>query len=99
MSRHLVEVADTWARLHLVQALPSIPLPRELVPPWAEFCREGAGADAPFLRAWSVNALVHLASIDPTLESEARAALEAALADPKASVRARARRILEETTP
>ena len=96
LADRLGDVADKWARLHLVQALPSIPLPSEQVPAWADFCRAGVAAEAPFLRAWSVNALVHLASIDPTLESEARTALETALADPKASVRARARKILEE---
>ena len=97
--RHLADrlgdVTDKWARLHLVQALPSIPLPGELVPAWARFCRPGLAAKAPFLRAWSVNALVHLASLDPGLAPEARAALESALSDPKASVRARARKILE----
>lgn len=97
ISRRLDEVSDPWARLHLVQALPSIRLPREFVEPWADLCRTGLGADAPFLRAWSLNALVHLASVDPVLASEARGALEAALADPKASVRARARRIVEES--
>lgn len=95
LSEHLGDVADKWARLHLVQALPSIDLPRELAPAWADFCRRGLAADAPFLRAWSVNAFVHLARIDPALASEARAALESALSDPKASVRARARKILE----
>ena len=98
LSQRLHEVTDGWARLHLVQALPSLAIPQALVPPWLELCRAGAAAEAPFLRAWSVNALVHLASIDPALTAEARAALETALADPKASVRARARKILEETT-
>jgi hypothetical protein len=95
ISRRLDEVSDPWARLHLVQALPSIRLPRELVGPWADLCRTGLGGEAPFLRAWSLNALVHLASVDPTLLPEARAALDAALSDPKASVRARARKIVE----
>lgn len=88
-------VTDTWARLHLVQAVPALSLPEELVPAWADFCRAGASAEAPFLRAWSVDALIDLTSIDPGREPEAKAALAAALSDPKASVRARARRILE----
>ena len=48
-----------------MQALPSLAIPQALVPPWLELCRAGVAAEAPFLRAWSVNALVHLASTDP----------------------------------
>jgi hypothetical protein len=95
LSRRLDEVRDPWARLHLVQALPSMGVSAGLVAPWAAFCRTGLRGEAPFLRAWSLNALVHLSSEDPALASEAREALEAALSDPKASVRARARKILE----
>ena len=95
LSGSLPTVTDKWARLHLIQAVPALPLTDDRVPAWADFCRAGAAAEAPFLRAWAVNALVHLASIDAELEPEAEAALEAALSDPKASVRARARRILE----
>ena len=91
----LDRITDKWTRLHLVQTVPSLALSEALVPAWADFCRTGATAEAPFLRAWSVNALVHLAAIDPGLEPEAETALEAALSDPKASVRARARKILE----
>lgn len=95
LSQGLRGVTGIWARLHLVQAVPSLPLSGSLIPTWADFCGEGAGSEAPFLRAWSVNALVHLARLDPDIQAEANAALEAALTDPKASVRARARRILE----
>lgn len=95
LGRRLGEVTDKWARLHLVQAIPSLPIPTENLPAWAELCRKGTAAEAPFLRAWSVNGLVHLATLDPGLRSESDAALAAALSDPKASVRARARKILE----
>jgi len=49
--------------------------------------------DRPFLRAWSLDALVRLSSFDPALHLKAREALARALLDSAASVRARAKKL------
>lgn len=96
MAPSLASVRDRWTSLHLLQAIPGLEISASAAPEWSDFCRRHLTAESPFVRAWATNALWHLARRDPALESEARAALERALVDPKASVRARARRLLEE---
>ena len=66
----------------------------EFIAGFAAFFRECLRSKNTFLRAWAADGLWRLADQHPPYESEARALIERALADPKASVRARARKIL-----
>ena len=78
--------------LHVLQLLEYQPVPPDDVSPFADLARQHLDHDRPFLRAWSVSALCRLATRHPHLLAEAEAAHRAALDDPAASVRARARK-------
>ncbi|MCR9245036.1 MAG: hypothetical protein NXI31_08380 [bacterium] len=93
LARALPAVQEHWARLHLCQTVRSLRVPRAHAAAFAAFLGECRLAKKPFLRAWAIDGLHRLALDHPAHEPAARAALEAGLADPAASVRARVRRI------
>ena len=85
---------DDWqAQLHLAQSVrhlsPSLPAARIL----AVEMQSLLSHERPFLRAWSLDALVHLASLYEEFRAPADEALKGAEDDPAASVRARARNL------
>jgi len=95
LAGQLAQITAPWARLHLCQTVRSLHIGAEdarLFGTFLEVCRS---SERPFLRAWATDGLHHLSLLHPDHEPVARAALEAALTDPAASVRARARRILD----
>ena len=101
--RQVVELADRlerigsdWARLHIAQAVGSLPVPAEVAERFAAFLRGGLVSERPFLRAWAMDGMVRLAREHPDYSEEADLALHAAFADPAASVKARARRVAAE---
>jgi len=84
-------LTDWQAQLHLAQLarhLHPSPAPARVL---ALEMIELLDHERPFLRAWSLDALVHLAAIYPDFEARAETAKSAALEDEAASVRARAR--------
>lgn len=98
----LTDLASWGAQLHICQSVRLLPLEAAKaakaaqVEPLAAFLGPLLTAPKPFLRAWSLDALVHLATIDPTLKPQAREALAAAQQDKAASVKARARNLARE---
>lgn len=89
---------DHWeARLHLLQMLPALTIPGELM----ERLRRALDSDAfvksanKFVRAWSYNGIAVLADQHPGLRPAAARLLHAALEGEAASVRARVRAILK----
>ncbi len=83
-----------WAaQLHVCQSIQFLEVPADLAPELMAWLRPLSESPRPFVRAWSVDALDRLAQQLPEFEAEARSVLEAADADPAASVRARARQI------
>jgi len=86
-------LTDWQAQLHLAQMvrylIPSLPAARILAVEMIEL----SGHTRPFLRAWSLDALVHLSTLFPEFAGPAQDALATAKTDKAASVRARARHL------
>ena len=92
----LGELPGHWVRLHACRLVPELELAPAQAEVWADFL-EGCRTEArPFLRAWATDGLVRLAAAHPEYSDAAKRAVEEAMSDPAASVRARARRILAE---
>jgi len=95
LAERLPEIGAQWARLHVCQSVRSLDIGPAEAPLFAAFLQDCRASDRPFLRAWATDGLYHLSRGHPAFQDSATAALEAALIDPAASVRARARRILD----
>ncbi len=88
-----LDAITTWqAQLHVCQSVGHLDVPARRTGAFADWLTPLLHSDRPFLRAWSMDALQHLAARNTKLTERAAAALDAAERDPKASVRARARR-------
>lgn len=94
LAANLGAMHDGFGRLHLCQAIGELAIPTEHAESFAEFFRGSAGSRNTFLRAWAPHGLFQLALQHDRYMDEARAMVEAALVDPAASVRARARKTL-----
>lgn len=92
----LGEITSPWAKLHVCQSLEHLEVPEEDADRFADFLRACVADPNTFVRAWATDGFCRLASTHRHLASEAKALLESALADPAASVRARARRTLSD---
>lgn len=85
-------IAPSWqSQLHLCQLIRHLEVSALLADACADALMPLLQHDRPFLRAWSMDALQHVASRNPKLAARAAKALAAAESDPAASVRARAR--------
>lgn len=91
----LQSVSRWQAQLHICQMLGSIDVPTESAPAVADWLSPLLKHDRPFLRAWSMNALQHLAVQHDLYSARAQAALVKAKTDKSPSVRARARKALK----
>jgi hypothetical protein len=81
------------AHLHLSQSVQYAPNSAiEYADAIGQLCK----AERPFLRAWAIDAFTQIATLDLGVRARAKAILQLSLADPAASVRARARK-LEKT--
>ena len=84
----------SWAaQLHICQSARLFPIDADQALVLAEWLRPLLAAKKPFVRAWSLDAFLHVCSLLPSHAGEGRMALEAGLNDPAASVRARARNL------
>lgn len=88
-----LDAISSWqAQLHVCQMVRHLEMSASLMDACADWLTGLLASDRPFLRAWSMDALQHIAPQRTTLATRAEAALAAAEQDPAASVRARARR-------
>ena len=88
-----LDAITTWqAQLHICQSVGHLDVPTRQTGAFADWLTPLLRSDRPFLRAWSMDALQHLAARNADLKTRAATALNAAEKDSKASVRARARR-------
>lgn len=85
-----------WVRLHACRLVPALVLTPTQAAAWADFLVACRAEERPFLRAWATDGLVRLAAIHVEHSKAAQRAVEEAMSDPAASVRARARRILAD---
>lgn len=83
-----------FARLHICQVMREIEVPPRHAEAFAGFFRACSQGENTFLRAWAPDGFWRLAEQHSQYEVEARALIEKSLTDAKASVRARARKIL-----
>ena len=85
---------SSWgAQLHICQSARLFPIDADQALVLAEWLRPLLAAKKPFVRAWSLDAFLHVCTLLPSHAGEGRMALEAGLNDPAASVRARARNL------
>ena len=87
---------DGFSRLHICQSMRQIEVSARHAEAFAVFFRECLLSKNTFLRAWAPDGFCRLAARHPRYDAEVRVLIEKALADPAASVRARARKILAE---
>ena len=92
----LPDIQDNWARLHICQSIDHLGIAAADAPRFAGFLRDCTKDRNTFVRAWATDGFRRLARQHGAFADEAKRLLEAALADPAASIRARARRILAE---
>ncbi len=84
------------ARLHLCQLVQHLEVPKGSAARLAAFLDECTLSGHAFVRAWATDGLYRLSLQHAEYEGAAASALELAACDPKASVKARARRIESE---
>ena len=85
---------SSWGvQLHICQSARHFPFDADQALVLAEWLRPLLAAKKPFVRAWSLDAFLHVCALLPSHAGEGRMALEAGLKDPAASVRARARNL------
>ena len=89
----LPALMDWAAQLHVAQSLRLLDLPQARGQEIAEWLTPLLTHKRPFLRAWALDGMAHLARSLEGFDAEFTAALGAALEDDAASVRARARNL------
>ena len=93
LADHLDRITAWDAQLHICQSARLLPYPDKVTDRLLTFARPLLAHRRPFLRAWSLDLLCHLAERNHGIGSEAETALAHAEKDPAASVRARARNL------
>ncbi len=98
LSRQLEHIDAPWTAQHICQSVGRLEISDpETARRFGVFLHRWIASERPFARAWAVDGLHRLACIHDEFTAPADAAIAAALEDPAASVRARARRILAES--
>ena len=92
-ARAIPGLGEWSAQLHACQSVQFMTIAEEESAALVGWLRPLLAHDRPFLRAWSLDALGHLAGQHENFEAEFLAALKTAEDDAAASVRARARQI------
>ena len=90
---NLLAITAWGAQLHVCQSIRFLDIPPNYATTLIAWLRPLRSHQRPFLRAWALDATCQVARQRENAMPEARAALEAALTDPAASVKARARAI------
>jgi len=93
LARQVGCLSDWSAMLHVCQSIQHLTFAEVDARMVGDWSRQLLTNHRPFLRAWALDALVHLSSFDPTLRPDTETALEQAREDTAASVRARARNL------
>ncbi len=93
-----LDAISSWqAELHVCQSVQYLEPSPEQARACADWLTPLLRSERPFLRAWSMDALQHLAQRNNDLAARAEAALNEADDDPAASVRARARNLRKQS--
>ncbi|MEM8697384.1 MAG: hypothetical protein AAGE05_15285 [Pseudomonadota bacterium] len=91
LAARLDGIAAWDAQLHICQSIRHLEIDAAAADGFVGWLRPLTRHDRPFLRAWSLDALCHVAAVSGAHAQAAQRSLAVALADSAASVRARAR--------
>ena len=88
---------DVWeSKLHLLQCMAYLPVPKSQLPSVESFIRTNLTSDNKFVRAWAYSGFYQLARQVPTLQAEASALFHHALdTETAGSVRSRINRVIK----
>lgn len=89
-------LAHWETKLHILQVIPSLPIPEAHRPAVETFLRECLVSDAKFVRAWAYGGFYELAARHPQYQEEAGQIFEVAMGEEPASVRARVRKVMSK---
>lgn len=89
----IAQITSWQAQLHICQIFDYLDIPEDQAPILVDWLTPLLQHKRPFLRAWSMNALQHVAAQHKIFRERADAALTDAENDKAASVRARARNV------
>lgn len=92
-------LTDWMALLHICQSIRFMSIPPDHASSIMAHLRPLTAHKRPFLRAWALDAIVHIAARHPEHAEDARLHLKAGLEDTAASVRARARQLASHLAP
>ena len=88
---------ELWeAKLHMLQSMAFMPIPKTLKKPVEQFVRQHIADDNKFVRAWAYNGFYLLAKAFPHYQTEATELFDMALRDEPASVVARVRKLVQK---
>lgn len=91
------QLAEHWGtRLHLLQLLPMVPFPTPLLLELEDFCYASLEDKKPFVRAWAYQGLFEVSKLKPEIRESLKHRCEQALAEEKASVKVRIRKVMEQ---
>ena len=91
---------EPWAAcLHVLQCMDRLVLDPRDQGAWQRFVERAAKSETTFVRAWALSGLHTLAETFEELRDAARGAVDEALGDPAASIRARARALAKRGFP
>lgn len=94
MTNGLEKVYNWESRLHLLQILPLVDIPKEAQLAVEDFVRGSLSSDNKFVRAWALQGMYELSRQRPELQREVYFLCEKAMQTEAASVKARVRKIL-----
>ena len=93
----LLQKLEHWeTKLHVLQCMPYMPIPRTHKKNVETFLRECLVNDTKFVRAWAYSGLYELAFQYPEYKEEAKQLFEMAMRDEPASVKSRIRKVMKE---
>ncbi|GJL62491.1 MAG: hypothetical protein NPIRA04_11450 [Nitrospirales bacterium] len=92
----LLKLEHWESKLHILQSIPYLPIPRTHKKKVEIFLRECLANDEKFVRAWTYNGFYELAVQYPEYQEETKKLFEIDMRDEAASVKARIRSIMKK---
>ena len=91
----LLQKLEHWeTKLHVLQCIPYMPIPKTHKRKVETFLRECLDDDTKFVRAWAYSGLYELAFQYPEFQKETKQLFEMAMRDEPASVKSRIRKVM-----
>ena len=94
--RHASSLTHWESQLHLLQSLQYLAIDTALIDTLYAFIQTSLGSKNTFVRAWAYSGMYELAAQHTQFQDEVRALFTKAMAEEKASVRARIRQVMKK---